>query len=239
MIKYSFLASLCVWLVMPSVQASTYISGRELNEAITAYLLEQGFAAKPSLNAHRLFKACQENLNFAPLFGNFHSLRVTCPDETGWRLVVRTHLLSPQTPPPKGSAPQKDVSKVAYIVVTKSLKRGDVITAQDIDHIYGPPKAYRDFFISRRDVIGRKVKQSINIGEMVRARALEPDWMIQKGQPVMLESRIGPIHVLSHATALENAQWGELARVLNIRSGKEIVAKVLSEKKVSVWANMD
>ncbi|MGB1626075.1 MAG: flagella basal body P-ring formation protein FlgA, partial [Candidatus Puniceispirillaceae bacterium] len=58
----------------------------------------------------------------------------------------------------------------------------------------------------------------------------------RKGQPVILESQFGQVQVLSEGRALENAQWGEMARFLNVRSGKEVVATVISEKKVIIGA---
>jgi flagella basal body P-ring formation protein FlgA len=60
--------------------------------------------------------------------------------------------------------------------------------------------------------------------------------MVREGQPVILESQFGQVQVLSEGRALENAQWGEMARFLNVRSGKEVVATVISEKKVIIGA---
>ena len=54
--------------------------------------------------------------------------------------------------------------------------------------------------------------------------------MVREGQPVIMESQFGQVQVLSEGRALENAQWGEMARFLNVRSGKEVVATVISEK---------
>ena len=51
-----------------------------------------------------------------------------------------------------------------------------------------------------------------------------------------MESQFGQVQVLSEGRALENAQWGEMARFLNVRSGKEVVATVISEKKVIIGA---
>ena len=60
--------------------------------------------------------------------------------------------------------------------------------------------------------------------------------MVREGQPVILESQFGQVQVLSEGRALENAQWGEMARFLNVRSGKEVIATVISEKKVIIGA---
>ena len=60
--------------------------------------------------------------------------------------------------------------------------------------------------------------------------------MVREGQPVILESRIWSGTGAQRRPGIENAQWGEMARFLNVRSGKEVVATVISEKKVIIGA---
>ena len=62
------------------------------------------------------------------------------------------------------------------------------------------------FFTRIDDVIGRRVKRRIRTRQIIEARHLQTDWMIEKGQPVILESGIGSIQVLSEGIALHNAQ---------------------------------
>ena len=97
-----------------------------------------------------------------------------------------------------------------------------------------PATAGTDYFTRLEDVVGRRVKKSLRTQQVIQARHLQIDWLIEKGQPVILESRIGAVQVLSEGIALQNAQWGELARFLNTRSDKEVFGTVMSEKKVVI-----
>ena len=45
-------------------------------------------------------------------------------------------------------------------------------------------------------MIGRRVKSSLRTRQIVKARHLQAEWMIEKGQPVILESGFGAIQVL-------------------------------------------
>ena len=72
--------------------------------------------------------------------------------------------------------------------------------------------------------------------QIVEARHLQTNWMVRKGQPVILESGFGAVQVLSEGIALQNAKWGQLARFLNTRSNKEVFGTVESEKKIVVRA---
>ena len=72
---------------------------------------------------------------------------------------------------------------------------------------------------------------------MLRASYLEANWLISEGQPVTLTSEFGGVQVVSEGKALENAQWGEVARFLNVRSGRKVFATVISKKKVIIGAN--
>jgi flagella basal body P-ring formation protein FlgA len=60
------------------------------------------------------------------------------------------------------------------------------------------------------------------------------EWLVQKDQTVTIETQIGGVIVGGLGLALDNAQMGDLLKVLN-RSSKVIVeGRVVSEKKVKI-----
>ena len=123
--------------------------------------------------------------------------------------------------------------KQMAVVVNKRLTKNSIIGPDDVSlepFIVFPSS---DFFTRIDDVVGRRLKRSLRTRQIVEDRHLQTNWMIVKGQPVILESGSGAIQVLSEGIALHNAQWGELARFLNTRSDKEVFGKVVSEKKLS------
>jgi flagella basal body P-ring formation protein FlgA len=240
MLRFLRLFSLIYWIATAAgAQAQDMLTGAELTDGLKNYLTEQGYpSALPALNDSRLFKPCTQPLAYKPLFGNYQTVEIRCPDPEGWKLAVRTKIGSFVRPQPEISAKSnpQNIMETAHIVTKQSLKRGHVITLSDLELVTKPAKGFSDYFTSAEALVGRKLTRNLAIGKMVRASYLESDWMITQGQPVMLVSQVGTVQVLSEGEALENAHWGELARFLNVRSGQIVFATVFSEKKVIIGA---
>lgn len=230
---------LCIWMFSPSFGfAEKMLSGADLRAGLIEYLAEQGYDAQPVINPSRLVKSCLQPLRYTPLFGNVQTVEIACPDKGGWKLAIRTKI---------GASAKKQLDNqvkksvrtpqtVSYVVARQSLKRGDIVTASDLELVTGSPSGFSDYFNSVDALIGRRLKRQLPIGKMMRASYLEADWMVREGQPVTMESQIGQVQVISEGRALENAQWGEVARFLNVVSGRQVFATVVSEKKVIIGA---
>ena len=214
------------------------LSGAELRAGLIEYLAEQGYDAQPAINPSRLVKSCNQPLRYTPLFGNVQTVQIACPDVGGWKLAIRTKIgaHSKKQLNTQAKKPVKTSLSVAYVVARQSLKRGDIITASDLELVTGTLTGFSDYFNSVDALIGRRLKRQLSIGKMMRATYLEADWLVREGQPVTMESQIGQVQVISEGRALENAQWGEVARFLNVVSGRQVFATVVSEKKVIIGA---
>ncbi|MBL81566.1 MAG: flagella basal body P-ring formation protein FlgA [Rhodospirillaceae bacterium] len=219
------------------LHADGYISGIELRDELNNYLAEQGLIGRPALDKARQFRACSTGLQMSPLFGSFQTIEIRCPDNDGWKIAVRTRL-GTVTSPNKGRQVQVPTpnleDKQIAVVVNKRLTKNSIIGPGDVSLEPFTAISSKDFFTRIDDVVGRRLKRSLHTRQLVEARHLKTNWMIEKGQPVILESGFGAIQVLSEGIALDNAQWGELARFLNTRSDKEVFGKVVSEKKVVI-----
>mgnify|MGYP006253512711 CR=1 FL=1 len=53
---------------------------------------------------------------------------------------------------------------------------------------------------------------------------------------MIIESKIGPITVVSEGTAVEHAQLGELIKAKNNSSGQVVEGVAISEKKIRIRA---
>jgi flagella basal body P-ring formation protein FlgA len=236
--------SLCFGLLSPisagaAKMPTEMLTGADLRAGLIGYLAEQGYEGNPAINQSRLFRPCAAPLSYQPMFGNLQTVEVTCPDPDGWKLAIRTKIGAPAPKKVKKIADLtvKAGQTVAYVEAAQSLKRGHVITASDIKIAKGSVKGISDYYNSVDALVGRKLKRRLGIGKMLRASYLEANWLISEGQPVTLTSEFGGVQVVSEGKALENAQWGEVARFLNVRSGREVFATVISEKKVIIGAN--
>ena len=221
------------------LQADGYISGIELRDELNKYLAKHGLMGRPALDKARQFRSCSTSLQLSPLFGSFQTIEIRCPDNDGWKIAVRTRLGRAvssnggrQLPSPTPDLADKQMA----VVVNKRLTKNSIIGPSDVSLEHLTTTSSTDFFTSINDVVGRRLKRSLRTRQIVEARHLQTNWMIEKGQPVILESGFGAIQVLSEGIALDNAQWGELARFLNTRSDREVFGTVVSEKKVVIRA---
>jgi flagella basal body P-ring formation protein FlgA len=223
-----------------------FIFGKDINQKIINVLAEQGLAAQPSLRNGRRFRACNAALNITPLQGNFRTASVKCPDRDGWSIAVRTRiaktLVNTYQAPTKveaKKAPTKvEVKTMMVVTMSRSVKRGAVITADDVKLAPVSRKTSKHYFTRIQDVVARKATRNMAIDRIVEARQLELNWAIRTGEKVMIEHKIGPVQVLSEGVALSNAQLGDTARILNTKTKREVEGRVVSEKKILIGANI-
>jgi flagella basal body P-ring formation protein FlgA len=223
-----------------------FIYGKDINQKIIDVLAEQDLAAQPSLRNGRRFRACNAALNITPLQGNFRTASVKCPDRDGWSIAVRTRiaktLVNTYQAPTKveaKKAPTKvEVKTMMVVTMSRSVKRGAVITADDVKLAPVSRKTSKHYFTRIQDVVARKATRNMAIDRIVEARQLELNWAIRTGEKVMIEHKIGPVQVLSEGVALSNAQLGGTARILNTKSKREVEGIVVSGKKIFIGANM-
>ena len=214
-----------------------FIYGKDINQKIINVLAEQGLAAQPSLRNERRFRACNAELNITPLQGNFRTASVKCPDQDGWSIAVRTRIAKSLVN--TYQAPTKVEAKPMMVVtMSRSVKRGAVITANDVKLAPVSRKTSKHYFTHIQDVIARKATRNLAIDRIVEARQLELNWARRTGEKVIIEHKIGPVQVLSEGVALSNAQLGDTARILNTKSKREVVGRVVSGKKIFIGANM-
>jgi flagella basal body P-ring formation protein FlgA len=223
-----------------------FIYGKDINQKIIDVLAEQGLAAQPSLRNGRRFRACNAALNITPLQGNFRTASVKCPDRDGWSIAVRTRiaktLVNTYQAPTKVEAKKApttvEVKTMMVVTMSRSVKRGAVITADDVKLAPVSRKTSKHYFTRIQDVVARKATRNMAIDRIVEARQLELNWAIRTGEKVMIEHKIGPVQVLSEGVALSNAQLGGTARILNTKSKREVEGIVVSGKKIFIGANM-
>ena len=247
-------ALLCATSVQ--AEAPTPISGEQIIRQLSAFLADRKITSTPALDRNRQFRACGEPLAFTPLFGSFKTVEVRCPDVDGWKIAVRTQI---ETSPVahKKNRTQIETSPVAHkknrtqisakpslpvqnvVVMRKSVSKGTIITSEDVKIDQMKPGTAGDYFASVKDVVGRVAKRRLNIGKAVMSSQLEHDWLVRKGQSVKLFAEIGAVSVQSAGIALEDAQWGQMARFLNVSSNKEVFGRVKSEKKIIIRANIN
>ena len=123
----------------------------------------------------------------------------------------------------------------SVVCTCRDLKKGDIIKEEDL-------------YLSRRnisrlsknilndisDIIGKRVKNTIKEGMCFKEWMLERPPILNKGDIVMILAETSTLRVTAQGKVLEKAYPGELVRVKNAMSEKEIYARVIDNSTVIV-----
>jgi flagella basal body P-ring formation protein FlgA len=217
--------------------SSQTLSGAMIKAEIQSSLAVLGIVADPAINQDRQFLPCAADLTVEPMFGGYKTVRVSCSDKDGFSIAVRTQIQSKSISIPDGdvkSASQLSNNGTKIVKLSRSLRRGEVITRDDLVVVSRPDHRLVGHFEKLDDVIGRKTNRPLSVNQAVRNRHLEMDWAVEKDQTVTIETQIGGVTVANSGLALDNAQMGDLLKVLNQSSKVIVEGRVVSEKKVKI-----
>ena len=248
-------------LIMTSVAASpataASLTGDEVTVLITERLASENLQASPVIASNRIFPDCAGQIEILPMFGSWHTVNVACSSKSGWRFAIRANIdngtsarasdwrsggsaestsISGLVTSKKPATHQKSAVSVQVVALNRSVRKGDIITAEDIALVKVAERNAIGAFKGDDDLVGRRLKSSLTAGKPVRTRHLEPDYMVTKDAEVIISSKAGVVNVDVVGIALEDGQFGEWIKVQNASSGQSVFAKVISEKKVTVVA---
>ena len=234
------------------------LTGEEVTVLITERLGAENLEAKPIISANRTFPDCAGKVDILPMFGGWHTVHVACSTPKGWRFAIRTNLGTP-VGGGKGRADARQnksafdsasisglitstadktsdgsASGLKVLALNRSVTKGDIVTTDDVTIVEVAERNAIGAFPVGNDIVGRRFKSSLTAGRPVRARHLQPDYLVTKDAEVMITSKAGAISVDVVGIALENGQFGEWIKVQNASSGEAVFARIINEKKVSV-----
>lgn len=235
LIRLGMIPAICL---MPQAMAGDFISGAQLKDHVQSVLISRGLASRPMISDTRLFRACEAPLQVTPMFGSYKTVRLACPDVDGFKIAVRTRVDSFVNDEETLTVPNlyREDGFTKFVVLTKSLQTGEIINVDDVRLVEGGTNPGLGHFRDINDVLGRKAKRALTINQIIRARHLELDYAIRKDQSVIIESKVGPVTVVSAGIALDDAQLGDRVRVKNNSSGLSVEGIAISEKKIRIRA---
>ena len=210
------------------------LSGETLKAIVKNYLQTRGVDSHPAIDIKKKFSNCKNSLEIFPMFNSWSTVEILCPEpENGWKIMVRTRA---QPYHPENYKSTDHIKDSKAIVVTKSLTKGHVIAEQDLEVTSVKRSVGTDIFKKKKNLIGRILRNNISAGFPIRARHLEPNWVIANGDEVDIVQSGSMITVTVRGMALQNGQKGERIKVKNLSSEKDLVAWVINEKKVTTNA---
>ena len=228
--KFIYLIILC--FIFNHSNAAT-MNGSELKERISKWLKTKGVNTQVEILDNIKYPYCNEkDLLISDISGSYRLIKVNCIGEDKWSFIVRNKQNVE-------SNKNKSKNKVNVLALKNGLKSGTIINENDIIVIKKSVKDKNDLVKNKTDLIGKKLKKSINSNRPIYHSNLEKDWLIQKNSSIIIENKIGSITVKDQGIALENADFMDVLKVKNIKSGKIIYGFAKNQKKVVLKAKQN
>lgn len=211
------------------------ISGTELNRIVAEAMQARGMAGGTQIAANRSFPPCDHLPEMRPANNDWSLIRMSCEAPRPWVRHLRSSARGPRHIASTDTRMQPSGPQV--VKLSRSLKRGAVITGADIE--LAASSSGSDglgAFSDPSDVIGRTLTANVGEGRILLARQLEQNWLITRDIPVEIGFQDSAVSVSMPGIALENGQLGELIEVRNTSSGRILRAIVAGPQKVQINA---
>jgi len=213
------------FLIMKDSLAST-ISGYEIKSLIEKWLEKQGVEANVNILESLKYPACEpENIIINDISGNSKLIKVNCIGNNPWQFIVRNKVNKL-----KSKTKNKQLSN--FYALKNFKEKGSIIKEKDLI-IIKRKNSQRNLFISEKtDIVGKKLKKSVNSNQLLKRSNLEKDWLIKKNSQVTIINNKSFVTIKEDGLAMNDANYMDMIKVKNIKSGKVIVGYAKNEKKV-------
>ena len=224
-LKIIFKALIITFLIMKDSLAST-ISGYEIKSLIEKWLEKQGVEANVNILESLKYPACEpENIIINDISGNSKLIKVNCIGNNPWQFIVRNKIN-------KFKSKTKNKQLSNFYALKDFKEKGSIIKEKDLI-IIKRKNSQRNLFISdKTDIVGKKLKKSVNSNQLLKRSNLEKDWLIKKNSQVTIINNKSFVTIKEDGLAMNDANYMDMIKVKNIKSGKVIVGYAKNEKKV-------
>ena len=176
---------------------------------------------------------CYGNIKVKKKYNSLKTIEIICLGEKPWKYNLRTNI-SEKNYKKKYKNKSKN-KKIAVLVSSRNLKRGELIKEGDIKIKYLTHIGSSNTFISKKDLNGRKLKIPLKKDQIIRERHLIKNWVIKEGQKVKIEHKNGNLLISVDGIALDSGMKGDYLKVKNENSGKIIKGWVKNNKKITIF----
>ena len=224
-LKIILKALIITFLIVKDSLAST-ISGYEIKSLIEKWLEKQSVEANVNILESLKYPACEpENIIINDISGNSKLIKVNCIGNNPWQFIVRNKVNKL-----KSKTKNKKLSN--FYALKNFKEKGSIIKEKDLI-IIKRKNSQRNLFISeKKDIVGKKLKKSVNSNQLLKRSNLEKDWLIKKNSQVTIINNKSFVTIKEDGLAMNDANYMDMIKVKNIKSGKVIVGYAKNEKKV-------
>lgn len=124
---------------------------------------------------------------------------------------------------------------VALPVLAATLNRGDVISAHDVTVMQVRADRVGDGAVTDPyALVGKQARRQIKEGEPVRANQLQTPVVVSRGDEVVIFYALKSMNLTAKGKALDAGGQGDVIRILNTKSNRTLLAKVVQPHQVVV-----
>jgi flagella basal body P-ring formation protein FlgA len=128
------------------------------------------------------------------------------------------------------------VKVVANIPVVKtSLRRGDIITEDNLEVKPLEVSAYPKAVMDKKDCLGKRAKTSLRRGRPFLRTNIEEPPLISRGDIVFIQARSDSLVIRDKGVALKDGCLADQIPVRNATSGKQIVGTIIAASCIEVY----
>lgn len=119
-------------------------------------------------------------------------------------------------------------------VSTSTLRRGAVLGAEDVELRYQDISHLKGPIFSAEEIIGKRLKRSVRLGEPLQKQQVEFPPVIKRGERVIIQVQKHGLMLTAAGEAKQDGLTGESIRVVNNGSRKEVICQVVASGLVKV-----
>jgi len=242
----TFFKYLLIFLSITFINKETEaITGKDISHKISEWLLLEGISGEPVFSKKSVYKDCSSELQITRPFKDYKTIKLNCLDIDGFKLFVRIksketkqkyhkNIIFKKKIPITTSKPKR-IKQYISIKLKRALEKNTVIQFNDLDLVMSSKSSQKSFFTSKKDLLGRKLKQNLKMGQLLHPRHLYEKFDIQSGDSLSIVSYVGSASVTVSGEAIESGNLGDLINVKNLRSGNIIKGYVKKNKIIRVY----
>ncbi|MDA3904168.1 MAG: flagellar basal body P-ring formation chaperone FlgA [Desulfuromusa sp.] len=119
-------------------------------------------------------------------------------------------------------------------IITGTLRRGTILDSDDVELRYQDISRLKEPIFSAADVIGKRLKRSVRLGEPLQRNQVEFPPVIKRGERVVIQARSHGFILTAAGEAKQDGRTGEAIKVMNSNSHKVVLCQVVAPGLVKV-----
>lgn len=121
------------------------------------------------------------------------------------------------------------------LVLTKDIAKDEIIKKENLTQIIIRSNRLRDDVVKEENnLLGKQAIRTIKKGKPITSRDIRDKIVIKKGQMIMVVYKNKGLQITSKMEAIEDGAKGQRIRLINNKSNKEVVGRVVDKNMVEV-----